>query len=229
MAYASKRIRSLAMKAQGLEEATAKELGALDGIFQALPSIKHDISNISQNEDEDHQELNGATPTPTPPTLTLTSDSETSGNPSCSNVKVLSPHSRDASQVHDPLDVSDGPGARIRTYQSDTGETIRIRPGERNADFLDLDYDGFDLVSRLKMKDIGQKGNIDHLMSTGEYCLSTCICIPLGLNTAKELLNEFMDPSLFNKSDLENFRKGVGILRGILITEAEKMSTRLLQ
>jgi hypothetical protein len=77
------------------------------------------------------------------------------------------------------------------------------------------------------MADIGQRGNIDRLSSDGQYRLGACIYIPQGLNFAKELLDDFKTSKLFQGSDLENCRKGIKMLRDLMIETAEKMRHRL--
>ena len=84
-----------------------------------------------------------------------------------------------------------------------------------------------DLCSGLSMADIGQTGNIDRLSSNGQYRLGACIYIPQGLNFAKELLEDFKTSKLFQGTDLENCRKGINILRDLMIETAEKMKHRL--
>lgn len=84
-----------------------------------------------------------------------------------------------------------------------------------------------DLCSGLSMADIGQRGNIDRLSSNGQYRLGACIYIPQGLNFAKELLDDFKTSKLFQGTDLENCRKGINILRDLMIETAEKMRHRL--
>ena len=86
---------------------------------------------------------------------------------------------------------------------------------------------GTDLSSGLLMAKIGQPGNIDRLSSDGQYRLGACIYIPQGLNFAKELLDDFKTLKLFQGTDLENCRKGIKILRDLMIETAERMKPRL--
>ncbi|KAG9067274.1 hypothetical protein KI688_012056 [Linnemannia hyalina] len=86
---------------------------------------------------------------------------------------------------------------------------------------------GIDLCSGLSMAKIGQPGNIDRLSSDGQYRLGACIYIPQGLNFAKELLDDFKTSKLFQGTDLENCRKGIKMLRDLMIETAEKMKLRL--
>lgn len=77
------------------------------------------------------------------------------------------------------------------------------------------------------MADIGQTGNIVRVSSDGPYRLGACIYIPQGLNFAKELLDDFKTSKLFQGPDLENCRKGIKMLRDLMIETAEKMKHRL--
>ncbi|KAF8951430.1 hypothetical protein BGZ52_011870 [Haplosporangium bisporale] len=86
---------------------------------------------------------------------------------------------------------------------------------------------GIDLCSGLSMAKIGQPGNIDRLSSDGTYRLGACIYIPQGLNFAKELLEDFQTLKLFQGTDLENCRKGIKMLRELMIETAEKTKHRL--
>ncbi|KAF8950165.1 hypothetical protein BGZ46_004696, partial [Entomortierella lignicola] len=86
---------------------------------------------------------------------------------------------------------------------------------------------GIDLCSGLFMAQIGQPGNIDRLSSSGKYRLGTCIYIPQGLNFGKESLEDFKTSKLFQGTDLENCRKGIKMLRKLMIETAEKMKHRL--
>ncbi|OAQ29382.1 hypothetical protein K457DRAFT_125860 [Linnemannia elongata AG-77] len=63
--------------------------------------------------------------------------------------------------------------------------------------------------------------------NNGQYRLGACIYIPQGLNFAKELLEDFKTSKLFQGTDLENCRKGINILRDLMIETAEKMKHRL--
>ncbi|KAG0008931.1 hypothetical protein BGZ82_004336, partial [Podila clonocystis] len=51
--------------------------------------------------------------------------------------------------------------------------------------------------------------------------------IPQGLNFAKELLDDFKTSKLFQGTDFESCRKGVQMLRDLMIVTAEKMKHRL--
>ncbi|KAG0019073.1 hypothetical protein BGZ82_000268, partial [Podila clonocystis] len=86
---------------------------------------------------------------------------------------------------------------------------------------------GIDLCSGLSMAKIGQLGNIDRLASDGVYRLGGCIYIPQGLNFGKELLADFKTSKLFQGTDLENCRKGIKMLRDLMIETAENMKHRL--
>ncbi|KAI9240570.1 MAG: hypothetical protein BYD32DRAFT_433910 [Podila humilis] len=86
---------------------------------------------------------------------------------------------------------------------------------------------GIDLCSGLSMAKIGEPGNIDRLSSDGTYRLGACIYIPQGLNFAKELLEDFQTLKLFQGTDLENCRKGIKMLRELMIETAEKTKHRL--
>lgn len=86
---------------------------------------------------------------------------------------------------------------------------------------------GIDLCSGLSMAEIGQPGNIDRLSSNGMYRLGACIYIPVGLNFAKELLEDFKTSMLFQGTDLENCRKGIKMLHELMIETMEKMRHRL--
>lgn len=86
---------------------------------------------------------------------------------------------------------------------------------------------GIDLCSGLYMAEIGQPGHIDRLTDDGKYRLGACIFIPQGLNFAKELLTDFKTSELFQGTDLENCRKGIEMLRDLMIKTAEKMRPRL--
>ncbi|KAF9324280.1 hypothetical protein BG006_000691 [Podila minutissima] len=77
------------------------------------------------------------------------------------------------------------------------------------------------------MAEIGQPGHIDRLTDDGKYRLGACIFIPQGLNFAKELLTDFKTSELFQGTDLENCRKGIEMLRDLMIKTAEKMRPRL--
>ncbi|KAI8596935.1 hypothetical protein EDD21DRAFT_419201 [Dissophora ornata] len=61
----------------------------------------------------------------------------------------------------------------------------------------------------------------------GKYRLGACIYIPQRLNFAKELLDDFKTSRLFQGTDLENFRKGIQVLRDLMIETAEKIRHRL--
>ncbi|KAG0322771.1 hypothetical protein BGZ99_003159 [Dissophora globulifera] len=107
------------------------------------------------------------------------------------------------------------------------------RKKERNAwnkhewrDFLRT-CKGTDLCSELSMVEIGQPGNIDGLTDDGKYRLSACIYPPQGLSFAKKLLDDFKTSTLFQGTDLENCRKGIEMLRGLMVETAEKMRPRL--
>ncbi|KAF9951960.1 hypothetical protein BGZ70_000790 [Mortierella alpina] len=84
-----------------------------------------------------------------------------------------------------------------------------------------------DLCSGLSMTDIGQTGNIDRLTDDGKYRLGACIYIPHGLNFGKQLLEDFKTSKLFQGTDLENCRKGIKMLRDLMIDTAETMKNRL--
>ncbi|KAF8932410.1 hypothetical protein BGZ58_007082 [Dissophora ornata] len=60
----------------------------------------------------------------------------------------------------------------------------------------------------------------------GKYRLGACIYIPQRLNFAKELLDDFKTSRLFQGTDLENFRKGIQVLRDLMIETAEKIRHR---
>ncbi|KAF9555653.1 hypothetical protein EC968_008795, partial [Mortierella alpina] len=84
-----------------------------------------------------------------------------------------------------------------------------------------------DLCSGLNMTEIGQTGNIDRLTDDGKYRLGACIYIPCGLNFGKQLLEDFKTLRLFHGTDLENCRKGIKMLRDLMVETAEKMKNRL--
>ncbi|KAG0266458.1 hypothetical protein BGZ95_003046 [Linnemannia exigua] len=77
------------------------------------------------------------------------------------------------------------------------------------------------------MAEIGQPGHIDRLTDDGKYRLGACLYMPQGLNFAKELLKDFKTSDLFQGTNLENCRKGIKMLRGLMIETAEKMWPRL--
>lgn len=72
------------------------------------------------------------------------------------------------------------------------------------------------------MVDIGQMGNIDRLTDDGKYRLGGCLYLPQGLNMAKALLAIFKTSKQFQGTDLENYRRGIKILRGLMIDTAKK-------
>ena len=80
-----------------------------------------------------------------------------------------------------------------------------------------------DLCSGLYMDEFGQRVLIDRLSDDGKYRLGACINIPQGLNFAKEQLEDFRTSKLFQGTDLENCRKGIDILRDLMIKTAEKI------
>ncbi|KAF9338833.1 hypothetical protein BGZ91_007772 [Linnemannia elongata] len=80
---------------------------------------------------------------------------------------------------------------------------------------------------RKKERIIGQLGNIDRLTDDGGYRLGACLYLPQGLNFAKKLLDDFKTSTLFQGTDLENCRKGIEMLRGLMVETAEKMRPRL--
>ncbi|KAG0324734.1 hypothetical protein BG004_003376, partial [Podila humilis] len=86
---------------------------------------------------------------------------------------------------------------------------------------------GIDLCSGLSMAEIGQLGHIDRLTDDGKYRLGACIYVPQGLNFAKELLKDFKTSELFQGTNLENCRKGIEMLRALMIKTAEKMRPHL--
>ncbi|KAF9322612.1 hypothetical protein BG006_002248 [Podila minutissima] len=73
---------------------------------------------------------------------------------------------------------------------------------------------GIDLCSGLTMAEIGQQGNIDRLSSDDKYRLGACIY-------------DFKTSKLFQGTDLENCRKGIKMLRELMIETAEKIKHRL--
>ncbi|KAG0338257.1 hypothetical protein BG004_007293 [Podila humilis] len=77
------------------------------------------------------------------------------------------------------------------------------------------------------MEDISQRGNIDRLASDGVYRLGSCIFIPQDLNFGKELLEDLKTARLFQGTDLESCRKGIDILRALMVETAETMKHRL--
>ncbi|KAG0273226.1 hypothetical protein BGZ95_010962, partial [Linnemannia exigua] len=86
---------------------------------------------------------------------------------------------------------------------------------------------GTDLCSGLSMAEIGQPGNIDRLTDDGRYRFGACLYLPQGLNIAKKLLDDFKTLSLFQGASLENSRKGIEMIRGLMVETAEKMRPRL--